>query len=94
MNESDLLKKILSLLEQGIHEIDIVDAMGDDLFDYLNLLEAYYIHCGRYGDDIIVAKAKDEVDVDRELVKEILVEVEPGDEMALAAYIKNKLQRI
>ena len=91
--ELQCLKKVLQLLEQGLSEIEIVDHVEDDLFEYLNILESYYIHFSRYGEDIIVAKAKDEVDVDVELVKEILEEITSGDEKALLAYIRGKIKR-
>lgn len=91
--ELGFLEKILLLLEQGFSEVDIVDQVGDDLFEYLNILESYYIHAGRYGEDIIVAKAKDEVDVDPELVKEILEDITTRDEKVLIVYLKDKIRR-
>ena len=97
MSESDevvLLKQILKGLEKGISESDMVDVMEEDLFDYLSILEQYYIHLGRYGEDIIVAKAKDEVDVDPELVKEILGEITTKDEEALMDYIRTRIKRL
>lgn len=90
--EIKLLRKVQELLNEGYNEIDIVDQV-DDIFGYLNILERYYIHTKRYGDDTIVAKAKDEIDVDPQLVKEMLEEIRPGDEKALSAFIDNRIKR-
>jgi hypothetical protein len=90
-SEIKLLRKVQELLNKGYNEIDIVDHV-EDLFGYLNLLERYYIHSKRYDDDSIVANAKDEIDVDPQLVKEMLEEIAPGDEKALSAFIDKRIK--
>lgn len=91
--EKQFLEDILKLLEAGHNQIEVVDDLEDDLFEYLNVLESFYIHLGKYGADMIVANAKEEVDVDPEMVKEILEEIPNRDDQGLIRFIKGKIQR-
>ncbi len=92
LKKINLYKKVQGLLDEGYNEIDIVDHMDDDLFDYLNLLESYYIYAKRYDEDRNVAEAKDLVDIDPELVKEELEKVEKVDSKDLLEFIKERLK--
>lgn len=91
MSEHELLELVLDLLDQGLDEIQLVDALEDDLFEYLNILESYHIHARNYEYDLKVTEAKVYAEDDPDRVIEILETIRIKDIQDFRSFVNDRM---